>query len=265
MRVASEMHSTPVGSQGVRLVIVLGAVLFMSLVPSLSAGQTKAGPKVAPAAHAPAVDDLAAARNATDTFLLGIKTADLPEGKEMLRDLQWITGEADVGFYERPTFTEDRTIFEKLFDTDLPGVQGYKRLLEMTAVSEAGTPLLLRYLMIAYKDRHAEKWRVLFTGTGKRIAIDDMVTWSSKGLPGSSEQFRYMYYGFWLLLAGQIKEAKQALITSLSAKTTYTSAIDGEPGEDDSSATHLQLLKARSLLSVIDSVTGYNAEVNEHP
>jgi hypothetical protein len=113
--------------------------------------------------------------------------------------------------------------------------------------------------MISYKDRHTRKWKVLFTGTGDRIAIDDMVTQIGRTLqdPSNSQQFIYGCYGFWLLMAGQVgqvKEAKQTLTTSLSAKTTYTDIV-GKPGEDDSNTTHLQLLKARSLLSVIDSIT----------
>ncbi len=250
-----------------KVVIVLATSLFMSFIPSLSVAQEKARRTPTSVAPAPVVDDLAAAKNATDTFLRGIQIADLPEGKEMLRQIQWITGEADMGFYERPSFTEDTTIFEKRFDTDIPGVQGYRRLLQMTAVSKAGTPLLVRYLMIAYKDQRTKQWKVLFAGTGDRINIDNMVTDSGEILQSqtNSDQFSYMYHGFWLLLAGQIEEAKQALTTSLSARTTYTSPFDGKPMEDDSKTSHLQLLKARSLLSVIDSVTGYSADVTGHP
>jgi hypothetical protein len=250
-----------------KVVIVLGGALFISFIPSLSVAQTKAHQKLAPVAPAPVVDDLAAARSATDTFLKGIKIADLPEGREMLREVQWITGELEIGLYEKPTFTEDTTVFQKLFDTDIPGVQGYKRLVEMTAVSEARTPLLVRYLMIAYKDHQTKKWKVLFTGTGARIDIDKMVTEVGNDLqtPTHSEQFIYSYYGFWLLMAGRLKEAKQALSTSLSARTTYSDLFDSKPREDDSNTTHRQLLEARSLLSVIDSVTGYNADVTEYP
>jgi len=207
------------------------------------------------------VDDLSAGRNATDTFLKGLKIADLPEGKEMLGDVQWLTGEVDVG-YERPTFTEATAIFEKLFDTDIPGVQGYKRLLELKAVSEAGTPLIVRYLMIAYKDKRTKQWKVLFTGTGQRIAVDDMVTWSGTDISGS-EQTKYGFHGYWLLVAGRIKEARETLTASLSAKTTYT--FYGTPKEDDIHTVHLNLLKARSLLGVIDSITGDNAGAIDHP
>jgi hypothetical protein len=250
-----------------KVVIVLGAALFMSFIPSLSVAQTKAHQGLAPVTPAPVVDDLAAAGNATDTFLKGIKIADLPEGREMLREVQWITGELEIGLYEKPTFTENTTVFEKLFDTDIPGVQGYKRLVEMTAVSEARTPLLVRYLLIAYKDQQTKKWKVLFTGTGVRIDIDKMVTDIGNYLqnPSQSKQFLYQYYGFWLLMAGRLKEAKQALSTSLSASTTYSDLFDSKPREDDSDTTHRQLLMARSLLSVIDNVTSYNTAVINHP
>jgi hypothetical protein len=250
-----------------RAVIVLGAALIMSFIPSLSEAQTKAHQKPAPVPPATVVDDLAAARGATDTFLKGIKIADLPEGREMLREVQWITGELEIGLYEKPTFTEDTTVFEKLFDTDIPGVQGYKRLVEMTAVSEARTPLLVRFVMIAYKDQQTKKWKVLFTGTGVRIDIDKMVTEIGNDLrtPTHSEQFIYQYYGFWLVMAGRIKEAQKALTTSLSARTTYTDLFDGSPREDDSNTTHRQLFMARSLLTVIGSVTGNNADTTEHP
>jgi hypothetical protein len=249
-----------------KAVMVLCMVSFMSLSTSLSNAQTKphrtpvpAPPP--PATPAPVVDDLSAARNATDDFLKGMKIADLPEGKEMLRDAQWLTGEADMG-YERPTFTEATAIFEKLFDTDIPGVQGYKRLLELKAVSEADTPLIVRYLMIAYKDKRTKQWKVFFTGTGERIAVDDMVTWSGTDITGS-ELTNYAFHGYWLLVAGRIKEARETLTASLSAKTTNT--FNGKTTEDDPHTVHLNLLNSRTLLGVIDSITGDNAVAIDHP
>jgi hypothetical protein len=250
-----------------KAVMVLCMVLFMSLSPSLSIAQTKprrtpvpAPPP--PAAPAPVVDDLSAARNATDTFLKGMKIADLSEGKEMMREAQWLTGElVDVG-YERPTYTEATAIFEKLFDTDIPGVQGYKRLLEVKAVSEAGTPLIVRYLMIAYKDKRTKQWKVLSTLTGERIAVDDMVAWSGEGIPGS-ELSNSVFHGDWLLVAGRIKEARETLTASLTAKATF--AFDGTSTEDNPELVRLNLLKARSLLRVIDCITGDTAGVVDHP
>jgi hypothetical protein len=204
------------------------------------------------------VDDLTAARDATDTFLKGVKIADLPEGKEMLSGVQWITGQADNGenFYVRPKYTTASTIFEKLFDTDTPGVQGYKRLLDMNAVSEAGTPLLVRYIMIAYKDQHTNQWKVLGTGTDDSVDVDRQAAGFSQHLHDAitSEQQSYLTYGKWLLMAGHIKESRQALTTALSASTTSTVMFLGKP-LDDGKYSGLHRLQTQALLSVIDSIS----------
>src|SRR5260370_25372440 len=44
----------------------------------------------------------------------------------------------------------------------------------MKAVSEAGTPLLTRYSMVAFKDRRTNKWKVLDTGTDHPFFIAAM-------------------------------------------------------------------------------------------
>ena len=84
-----------------KAVMVLCMVLFMGLSPSLSIAQTKPRRRPVPATPplatpTPVVDDLSTARSATNTFLKGIKIADLPEGREMMREVQWITGELEL-------------------------------------------------------------------------------------------------------------------------------------------------------------------------
>jgi hypothetical protein len=64
-------------------------------------------------------------------------------------------------------------------------------------------------------------------------------------------------------VAGRIKEARETLTASLSAKTTYT--FYGTPKEDDIDTVHHNSLTARSLLGVIDSITGDNAGAIDHP
>jgi hypothetical protein len=59
------------------------------------------------------------------------------------------------------------------------------------------------------------------------------------------------------------RKARETLTASLTAKTTY--AFDGTPTEDNSEIVRLNLLKARSLLSVIDSITGDNAGAINNP
>jgi hypothetical protein len=223
-------------------VILLGALLQAQT-------QVRAQPK-----PPPQKDDLTSAREATDSFLNGVKLAELPEGRQLLSETQWITGDADNGenFYLRPRFTEVTSLFEKLFDTDVPGVQGYKRLLDMKAVSEAGTPLLTRYFMVAFKDRRTNKWKVLDTGTDEDADVDRQVAYFGQRLHETgftSEQDNYLSYGHWLLLAGRMKEAREALTTALSASPNITDP--SYPRTDKSAALHR--LQIQALLGVIDA------------
>ena len=248
------------------------AILFVALFSTPASSQVKPNtrpvPAAAPVPPTPIVDDLTAARNATDTFLKGVKIADLPEGKEMLLGVQWITGEADFGqnFYERPKYTVATTVFEKLFDTDTPGVQGYKRLLDMNAVSKAGTPLIVRYIVIAYKDQHTNQWKVLGTDTDDGVDIDRQVAFFGQNLHDRtlSEQGSYLTYGEWLLRAGRIKEAREALTTALSSSTTSTEMVFGKP-IDNGTYSDLHRLQINALLSVIDSITGVHKGVLSQP
>lgn len=235
-----------------RFCIVVAVVLLGALVQA----QTKIGaqPKQQPP---PQKDELTSAREATDSFLNGLKLAELPEGKQMLLETQWITGAADYGenFYHRPRFTEVTSLFEKLFDTDVPGVQGYKRLLDMKAVSEARTPLLTRYFMVAFKDRRSNKWKVLETGTEEDADVDRQVRYFGQNLHKTEfdpEQENYLNYGRWLLVAGRTKEARQALVTALNANPKAT-----DPAWPYSEVTEsLHRLQIVTLLGVIDAMVG---------
>ncbi len=236
-------------------------LLAFALLPSaILCAQSKPNRASAPmppqtALVVPKRDDLAAARDASDRFLSGLKIAELPEGRQLMRENQWITGEADNGenFYTRPQFVETTPLFERLFDTDVAGVQGYKRLLEMKATSEAGTQLLIRYWLVAFKDRRAGEWKLLCTGQGDSADFDkEIAFWSQKDQPFTSEVERLLIYGRWLLLAGRISEARNALTSGLSASTKYPDP----PGQSSDAYAGLHVLQLRTLLGVVDSISG---------
>lgn len=69
-----------------------------------------------------------------------------------------------------------------------------------------------------------------------------------------SEQQSYLTYGEWLLMAGRIKESRQALTTAQSASTTSAGMIFGKP-YDDGKYSGLHGLQIKALLSVIDSIS----------
>ena len=159
----------------------------------------------------------AAASKAADTFLTGVKLMELPEGKQMLAETIW----EDLDRRRYPVFTDASTLFEGMFSTDIPGLQGYKRLIELKALSEAGIPLVKRYILIAYKDNTSGKWKVLefreaedldheARAAGKRAAGENPGTREFPDLHLTPDQFTYRDYGYWSLLAGKISQAKAA-------------------------------------------------------
>ncbi len=235
--------------------------LFVLLFPTLLLGQAKRrstpAAKSTPPVVRPETDDLSAARNATDVFMKGIKLADLAEGREMLAEVQWITGEADHGenFYERPRYVEATAVYERLFDTDFPGVRGYKRVFDVKAVSKAGIPILTQLLIVAYKDRQSNVWKILGSNTGASIDLEKNVEYFREHLRDTrfvSEHQNYLTYGHWLLMAGRIKDARDALNAAVKGSTT-----PAEPLLAKSALPYadLELLQAQTLLNVIDRIS----------
>jgi hypothetical protein len=166
-------------------------------------------------------------------FLQGVRMVALPEGKQMLTDTQWIVGEADRGqnYYSRPDYAEVTPIYATLFDTDIPTVQGYKELLAMKAVTEAGTTRNLKYLIISFKDTSSGKWKVLSAfdnadagGGDSNLDVDHQIAFFKNYLSdprASSPRDTYATYGTWLLLGGHIMESRAAL--ELAKKMAPTS------------------------------------------
>jgi formylglycine-generating enzyme required for sulfatase activity len=164
----------------------------------------------------------------------------------MMAEVQWIIGTADRGqnFYNRPVYTEVHTLFESMFDTDIPSVVGYKRLMQMTAVSPAKSPIQIRYLAIAYKDRSTGQWKVLATESDDGVDVDKQVGYFATRLQDmklNAEQENYELYGHWLLLAGRLRDAARALVVAQKASTTPDeNALRKLTGEED--VTKLQVL-----------------------
>ena len=234
--------------------IIVGAIAltFPTLICQTKA-RSASKPTTAPAPiDSGKTDELAQARNVSDDFLRALKIADLPEGAKILSSLQWITGDADQGenFYARPRFTETSPIFEELFDTDVAGVQGYKRVLDMKAVSEAGTQLMTRYFIFEFKDRRSNQWKVLETAID-RLDVEGNVAAYARSLHVTgvtSEQRNYLDYGHWLLLDGRTKEARGALATALTAST----AVDSSVGWNSAAEDKVQI---QALLSALGGIT----------
>ena len=149
----------------------------------------------------------ASASKVADKYLSALKIIDLPEGRAMLSEAEW---EKPV-YNEYPVFMEASTLFESMFATTIPGIQGYKRLVLLKTISKAKTPLIERYLLICYRDKRSQKWKVLdFTVS---IDLEYWIRETKNKLSGKHilpAQYNYREYGFFLLAAGKIDQAKEA-------------------------------------------------------
>lgn len=155
------------------------------------------------------------AQKTTTDFLRALKILDLPEGKELLSELVF---ESTKSF---PVVSSSNTIFEKLFDTDIDRIKGYKALLEIQSLSKANTPLTLRYLLISYLDKKEDKWKVF--SFRESIDIEKEVMYSKQSLTDKNDsrkmQYRLRNLAYWQIMNGEINGAKESYLNAYKEAT----------------------------------------------
>lgn len=143
------------------IITVLFGLSLTAQSPGKSKGKIKTDPSVitepptsAPIPVPPKEPELDKAKKAADQFLSGVQTSTLPEGKAFLRS----TALSNI---ELPVLIDYRIIMETLFDTDIPSIQGFKRLMQTRVQSEAGKELLKQFILIAYRAIDSKEWKIL--------------------------------------------------------------------------------------------------------
>mgnify|MGYP001225734049 CR=1 FL=1 len=155
------------------------------------------------------------AQKTTTDLLQALKILDLPEGKEMLADLVF---ESSTSF---PIVSSSNLIFEKLFDTDIDGIKGYKALLEIQSISKANTPLTLRYLLISYLDKTENKWKIY--SFRESIDTEKEVMYSKQALTDKNDsrkmQYRLRGLAYWQIMNGELLGAKESYLKAYKEAT----------------------------------------------
>jgi flagellar biosynthesis GTPase FlhF len=152
------------------------------------------------------------ARKTAEAFLAAVKIAEVPEGLQAARDAAWHIGNL-------PVLLEYTTLFEGMFDTDIAGIRGYKRLLETKIQSKGGVPLTAKYILISYKDRTSGKWKVFDFRELEATSAEEEAAAAKRDLGDTKyikDQFNYRNYAYWLILSGRLREAGQAIHTSIA-------------------------------------------------
>ena len=91
-----------------------------------------------------------------------------------------------------PVFNKYSTVFEGMFDTDVPGIQGYKRLVDIEGRSEGGATLTTRFMLILYQNRTDQSWRVMTFA--KSQDTDEAVDYFRKAASQEKEDIAYSIY-----------------------------------------------------------------------
>jgi len=182
--------------------------------------------------HSYAASD-AEASKAADAFLNAVKIFDIPEGQKAIREASWGT------IKKFPVIQDQKTLFEGPFDTDTPGVYGFKRLLELKVQNQAGTTLVKRYLQILYQNRRTEAWKTFeLREAGNDLDVE--ILGSKSDLADTKNvkaQFNYRRYAYWLAMGGKIAESKKAQITANEINKKQPAANFSEAESDAAIAT----------------------------
>jgi len=144
-------------------------------------------------------------------FLGAVVILDLKEGKDKLRQHSWgyMNSFPDIVGYTK--------LFGSTFKTDSKGIEGYKQLLRVKVLSKAGTELVKKYIVICYKEKKTNLWKVF----EMRTSVDDLnyeVEAAKKNLGNTrfvKNQYNYNRYGYWLMMTGRIVEARDSFTKAI--------------------------------------------------
>ena len=179
-----------------------------------------------------------------DRFLGGLKIVELPEGKKIVSQTMWPI-RFRIGF-STPVFNRYTAVFDGPFSTDVPGVEGYRRVVDIEGRNESGAALTTRFALVLYQDRLDGRWRVI--SFAKSQDTDEAVAYFRKRLDQDKENPGYNHYILALTLvdAGKLLEAKDAFNKSLALSET----------EDSSKILSVPKDEVRDYLDAIRSITG---------
>jgi hypothetical protein len=185
------------------------APIGQSAAPAVTGALAATLPPQASLAASPAsgpVDQ--GAKAVADKFISAAKIgSEVLEARQTIRQLSWV----DI---HPPELIGETTIYEGMFDTDVQGIKGYKRLIEAKVRSQSSTELTVRYVLVEYKDRASGIWKVFDIRDLKGSNSSHEVEETAKGLEdtsyGGKKQANYRRYAYWLAFDGKVGMAKQA-------------------------------------------------------
>jgi hypothetical protein len=152
------------------------------------------------------------AKVSTKTFLDALKISDIPEGQEILNGILFKKNSS------LPILSNYNILYEKIFNTDIDNVKGYKSLIEITGNNKIGNKISKRYMLISYLDKTSNTWKILEFRENLNIENEIVSARSSIFDKGDSRRPQYRYRGlaYWEFLGGKIQSAYDNILKAES-------------------------------------------------
>jgi hypothetical protein len=142
------------------------------------------------------------AASVADRFLTGIQCSDPVERARLLEGVRW-----NAPGFEYPVFENASTVLENVFGTDVAGVKGYERLVQLHVALRPGVHVLKTYRLIAYADRRWGRWKV-WAFHGSHDVEGALAHWREQLQPGAEpDPASILEYGYYLSISGRLREA----------------------------------------------------------
>ncbi|MGD0350315.1 MAG: hypothetical protein ABSB84_08390 [Verrucomicrobiota bacterium] len=149
--------------------------------------------------------DSNAVKNADD-FLAAVKIAEIPEGIQAVKQSAW-------SIDKLPVLQDYTKLYDGTFDTDVPNIKGFKRLVQAKVQSRNMAIIDTRYILISYQDHKSGQWRVYGFTELKDTTVESELSFFSQQLGNTQfvpAQFNYWHFAYWLGLSGKLKASQLA-------------------------------------------------------
>ena len=164
--------------------------------------------------------DSNAVKNADD-FLAAVKIADIPEGIQAVKQSAWSVDKL-------PVLQDYTKLYDGTFDTDVPNIKGFKRLVQAKVQSQSRAIIDTRYILISYQDHKSGQWRVYGFTELKDTTVESELSFFSQQLGNTQfvpAQFNYWHFAYWLGLSGKLKASQLASEKAITLNTDHPSPI----------------------------------------
>lgn len=142
------------------------------------------------------------ASSVADLFLAAIRSTEPLQRASLLEGVRW-----NAPGFEYPVFDEATTVAESFVDTDVAGVRGYERLVQLRVALRPGVYVLKSYRLLAFADRRWGRWKV-WAFYGSHDVEAALAHWRERLHEATeADQAPSLECAYYLSISGRLQEA----------------------------------------------------------